>query len=237
MSIAMGGHIECYLDIASFFSYIALADLLPNLTALEGYGIQVDLIPTLIGGINHLSGNKPPWMLPAKAKYLEADSQRAARRVSKPRIAFPKDFLSMSNTISPLRAMLFIKKNYPEATFIAAMHFLFDKFWSPPHANLTVDEELAAVLAAATETPEGGPRLFGEEDVRRIMDGRAEMKDTLKQNTARAVELGAFGAPWFWVVNEEGKGEPFFGSDRFNHIYQHLGLPFQDVALVKTAKL
>jgi len=26
---------------------------------------------------------------------------------------------------------------------------------------------------------------------------------------------GAFGCPWFWVTNLEGKSEPFFGSDRY----------------------
>jgi hypothetical protein len=28
---------------------------------------------------------------------------------------------------------------------------------------------------------------------------------------------GAFGCPWFWVTNSEGKSEPFFGSDRYVH--------------------
>lgn len=154
-------------------------------------------------------------MLPAKNKYLAVDSQRAARRVGKGGMRFPKDFLSMALTTSPLRALIFIKAHYPEATFLSAMHWLFERFWTPPHANLTVDANLEAALAAATETPEGGRRLFSAEDVQRIMAGREEAKGALKATTAKAVEqLGAFGAPWIWATNAEGKGEAFFGSDR-----------------------
>lgn len=61
---------------------------------------------------------------------------------------------------------------------------------------------------------------------------------------------GAFGCPWFWVTNREGKGEPFFGSDRyvaplldeafypigassrFHFMWEFLDLPWQDVKLL-----
>lgn len=42
-----------------------------------------------------------------------------------------------------------------------------------------------------------------------------EWKDKLLANTQKALDLGAFGAPWMWVRNGEGKEEPFFGSDRY----------------------
>ena len=45
--------------------------------------------------------------------------------------------------------------------------------------------------------------------------GEKEWKDKLLANTQKALDLGAFGAPWFWVRNGEGKEEPFFGSDRY----------------------
>ena len=122
--------------------------------------------------------------------------------------------MSMSMTVSPLRALHYIKLNYSTDVFLSAFHFLFDKFWTPPHVNLTVDKDLAETLAQATETPEGGKKLFTEEDVKRIMEGRSEMKDKVKELTGEAVEKGAFGAPWFWVTNDEGKEEAFFGSDR-----------------------
>lgn len=120
----------------------------------------------------------------------------------------------MSMTISPLRALHFIKANYPTPVFISAFHYMFEQYWTPPHVNLTEDDKLEETLAQATETPEGGKKLFTQEDVKKIMEGRKEMKDKVKDMTAEAVEKGAFGAPWLWVTNDEGKGEAFFGSDR-----------------------
>lgn len=139
-----------------------------------------------------------------------------------PDLAFPKDFLSMALTVSPLRALLYIKKNYPEATFVSAMHFLFHEFWTPPHVNLTVEENLRDALARATKKPDGrgedGKKLFSADEIRAIMEGRAEMREVLTQETERAVEKGAFGLPWLWVRNGQGKEEPFFGSDRYGMV-------------------
>ncbi|KAI9905021.1 hypothetical protein N3K66_001550 [Trichothecium roseum] len=229
----MGGNkkIDCYLDVASFFSYIAFAELLPNLETLAAHGVEVEFHPVLIAGINQLSGNSPPWKLKAKAAYLSKDSKRAQARVGKPHLAFPRDFLSMAMTASPLRALLFVKANFPAPVFLAAMHHLFESFWAPPHANLTVDEVLREALAGV-RLPSGGGPVFGAGEVGAIMDGREAMKGVLRAETERAVELGAFGAPWIWAVNADGKGEAFFGSDRFNHVYKYLGVPFQDVALL-----
>ena len=118
----------------------------------------------------------------------------------------------MAMTVSPLRALLYIKANYPEPVFLAAMHHLFEQFWTPPHANLTKDDVLRGVLAGVEDGK--GSKVFGEAEVESIMKGREETKDVLKKETEKAVELGAFGAPWIWAVNAEGKGEAFFGSDR-----------------------
>lgn len=60
-----------------------------------------------------------------------------------------------------------------------------------------------------------------------------EWKDRLLANTKDALEKGAFGAPWLWVRNGEGKEEPFFGSDRFHFIWRFLGVEFRDVEIVE----
>lgn len=170
--------------------------------------------PVLIGGINALSGNKPPWLHAGKGKYLQLDSRRSSQRVGLDKACSPPDLMSVSHTISPLRALHFIKAHYPLETFLSAIEFLFHQFWSPPHVNLTVDENLRKALLAATGKDGSGRTLFSEDHVQKILDGRVLMKDVLKEQTARAVELGAFGAPWLWVTNAKGETQPFFGSDR-----------------------
>lgn len=120
--------------------------------------------------------------------------------------------MSISLTVSPLRALHYIKANYPRATFLAAMEFMFHKLWTPPNVNLTQDDKLTTVLAEATG--ENGIKLFSNDDVAAIMKGREQMKDALKAETQKAVDLGAFGAPWIWATNARGKSQAFFGSDR-----------------------
>lgn len=163
-----------------------------------------------------LLGNTPPWTNETKAKYLKYDSRRAANRVGLFNLQSPPDLMAVSHTISPLRALHYIKANYPQATFLAAFESLFVAFWTPPNVNLIPEENLRAVLQGASEKPgkSDGKKLFTEEEVEKIMQSRGKMKDVLLATTKRAVDLGAFGAPWVWVTNAKGEQEPFFGSDR-----------------------
>ena len=82
--------------------------------------------------------------------------------------------------------------------------------------NLAEDANLIAALSEATDELDGGSgkKLFTDEDVKKIMEGRESTKEKVKQLTAEAVDKGAFGAPWLWVTNRDGKSESFFGSDR-----------------------
>ena len=75
--------------------------------------------------------------------------------------------------------------------------------------NITVTEVLHEELTKLM--------LFSPNEVDDIMAAAEtkEWKDRLLANTQEALDKGAFGAPWFWVRNAEGKEEPFFGSDRY----------------------
>ncbi|KAJ9155046.1 Thioredoxin-like protein [Pleurostoma richardsiae] len=236
----MGGKIDCYIDLASFYSYLAFNELLRNYETLKAYGVEVEFHPVLLGGINAGSGNKPPWTLPAKAMYGTYDARRSCDRAGHPEIGFPEDLMSMSHTILPLRALHYIKRHYPRDVFETAFYYFFDRFWTPPHQNLSQQPVFTQALA---EVPSGfkGPGtgdasrpVFSREEVAKILQAAStqEAKDLLKKTTQQALDQGAFGAPWLWVTNAEGKGEPFFGSDRFHFIYNFLGLPYQDVALL-----
>lgn len=56
-------------------------------------------------------------------------------------------------------------------------------------------------------------------------------KGALRANTDEALQRGAYGAPWTWAEDGHGREEPFFGSDRFAHLWQFLGLPWEDMKL------
>ncbi|KAM0246196.1 hypothetical protein ACHAQJ_010312 [Trichoderma viride] len=225
----MGAKIECFLDL----------DLAQNRDKLAANGVDIEIHPVLLGGINHLSGNRPPWTNEVKARYLKYDSRRAAHRVGLFNVQSPPDLMAVSHTISPLRALHYVKANYSEATFLATFEACYIAFWMPPNTNLIPEENLRAVLQGATEKPgkSDSKKLFTEEEVEKIMQGRSGMKDVLLATTKRAVDQGAFGAPWIWVTNAKGEQEPFFGSDRFHHIYKFLDIPFQDIAVLAPSKL
>ncbi|KAI1335768.1 thioredoxin-like protein [Xylariaceae sp. FL0016] len=245
----MGGLIECYLDIASYYSYIAFAQILKNEELLKQHGVEIRIHPILLGAINAASGNKPPSTLPAKAAYLPYDMARAARAVGLPIIDAPEDLFAAARTQTPLRALHYIRATYPTSAYHATLSHLFSVFWQE-HRLFNGPAELGAVLG---EIPSGAvpnksstsptSPLFTSTDITSILAAAASphYKDALKGAVDEALERGAFGAPWFWVTTddaraeaggEEKKSEPFFGSDRWGWIYEFLGLPCSGVALL-----
>lgn len=98
-------------------------------------------------------------------------------------------------------------------------------FWSPPNLNLTLPENVAKALlecpasfsSSSSQSEQDGKKLFTKQQVEEIMKGTEtpQVKEALKDATQKALDRGAFGNPWIWVTNAEGKQEPFFGSDRY----------------------
>jgi glutathione S-transferase kappa 1 len=81
---------------------------------------------------------------------------------------------------------------------------------------------------------EPSKRIFTDEEISTIISSATspEVKDQLSANTTKVLELGAFGAPWFWVKNRKGIEEPFFGSDRWHFMWQFLEIGWQDIAII-----
>lgn len=53
----------------------------------------------------------------------------------------------------------------------------------------------------------------------------------------KAVKLDAFGAPFSWVRSNVGEEEAFFGSDRVYFEREYLGIPWNDMVVMRNAKL
>ncbi|CAN8096805.1 unnamed protein product [Discula destructiva] len=223
----MGGRIDCYIDLASLYSYLAFAYLIKNVETLESHGVQVEFHPILLGAVNAKTGNKPPWSVPAKAHYgSKFEGPRAIAHFDRPNIRPPRDIMPMAHTILPLRTLHHIKRTYPRETFHAVLEHYFRAFWTPPNLNLTQVDVLANVLGAA------GTFSAGECEAILTAATTPEVKDLLTAATGEALARGAFGAPWLWATDGQGRSEPFFGSDRFNYVFRFLGLPYQDVELL-----
>jgi glutathione S-transferase kappa 1 len=100
-----------------------------------------------------------------------------------------------------------VKEKFSQDIFEKTWIHLFHCMWVD-HINVTILEDLAKCLNQTG--------FFSNGEIETIVKAASEMewKDRLTANTKNALELGAFGAPWHWVRNSEGKEEPFFGSDR-----------------------
>jgi 2-hydroxychromene-2-carboxylate isomerase len=96
------------------------------------------------------------------------------------------------------------------------------------HVDISKPENLAQLLAEH----------FGAAEVKEIMTlmTSKEYKDKLADNTKKALDLGAFGAPWFWLTNEQGEQEPLFGSDRWAYMFRFLGVKFDDLKIVDKSR-
>ncbi|EZF12459.1 hypothetical protein H112_06578 [Trichophyton rubrum D6] len=218
----MGGKIEAYLDCPSPYSYYAFLHLLRNRDVLESHGVEIDVHPVFLGGINAGSGNKPPWTLPAKAAYGQFDRVRAGKYFGVDDFKVPSFFPPL--TILPQRCATYIKQNYPrerfENTFLLYWKYMFYK-----NIDLSKPEGMTELLEEAN---------FSKGEIDRILTSAKtdEIKKALADRTQEALDRGAFGAPWFWVRHAEtGREEPFFGSDRFHFMWGFLGIPFDDVKI------
>jgi glutathione S-transferase kappa 1 len=61
------------------------------------------------------------------------------------------------------------------------------------------------------------------------------------ENKKRVVEqtmsAGAFGAPWIVAVNNGGERKAWFGNDRWDQVFAHLGVPYKPVSIIAPSKL
>jgi hypothetical protein len=63
--------------------------------------VQVDVVFAIFCHLlTQMTGNEPPWTLPAKAKYLEFDRKRASRYFGAPLPNFPSFFPILSMLVS-----------------------------------------------------------------------------------------------------------------------------------------
>jgi 2-hydroxychromene-2-carboxylate isomerase len=192
----MAATIEFYWDAVSPYTYLASTQI--DAVAAR-HGARVQWKPVLLGGVFEASGNKPPISVPAKGKYMGRDLKQWAAHYGIP-FAFPKNFPASSLAAQRVACAL------PEAQVGAWAQATMNAYWGRGD-DISQPDTLKALAA--------GLGLDGDALLAQTQD--PAIKERLKQNTAEAVERGAFGAPTFFI----GK-IMFWGNDRFALIEEHL---------------
>jgi 2-hydroxychromene-2-carboxylate isomerase len=197
-NLVMPKTIDFIFDFASLNAYLAQRAL-PAL--VERTGATVNLIPCLLGGIFKATGNQAPFSAFAGIKgKLDYEMLEIRRFVQAHGItAFQ---MNPHFPVSSLLAMRGLCACAPGEEFDRYVEAVLAGFWERglPMGDPSV---LAQVL---TEAGLDAERLL-------TLAQTDAVKAKLADNTAAAVERGAFGAPTFFVGDEM-----FFGKERLGQI-------------------
>ncbi|KAG0252273.1 hypothetical protein BG011_007088 [Mortierella polycephala] len=213
--------IVCYFDIVSPYSYIGVK-LLNRYKTLWN-NVDVELEPVFLAGIMSGSKNQPPATVAAKGSYMAQDLDLVSATTGIP-YSFPSQFPIM--TVSVMRLLIVIKKHAADKYDQCIEK---DEYWARDHDIAQKDILLAALAPIlGTSKVEEYFQMTSEKDI----------KQQLIDNTNKALDVGAFGAPTF-IVQKAGSDEEkmFFGSDRFELMSTFLGVPYPGLAFKNKSKL
>lgn len=163
--------------------------------------VRFEYVPVLLGGIFKLTNNRSPAESNAgirnKAEYQQLETERFIRRHAITRYRFNPFF--PVNTLAIMRGAVAARKL---GVFERYVDEVFRHMWAEPKKL----DDAAVLRAALIESGLPADRLFE-------LVQTPEVKDALIEQTQRAVERGAFGAPTFFV-----DGEIYFGKDRLRDV-------------------
>lgn len=191
--------IDFYFDFLSPYSYLAYTIVRRHL--LNDEKIKFNLKPVSLPHIIFKSGNLPPGNLKVRAEYLKNDLKRSSEFYGLKPFKMPSTFPFDTRPLT---------------------YFLL-KLQAENESAIKIDEFVMQTWE----------KLFHEGNLDDCDHYRSQYennyKDELMKNTHEALELGAYGVPFWRIKNHLGEIETFFGSDRFNHLAKFIGrdpIPF-----------
>lgn len=153
---------------------------------------------------------------PDKDKWINLERLRWSAQFSIPmRPDLPPSFPPM--TLSTQRILSALQLSHP-TLLPDTLDALYASIWTPGDFDVRNPDHVSALLAQDTVL---GPRVAKQ--VIEAATGK-EAKENLTKNTERAVEMGAFGLPWFQCRDAEGREEGFWGFDHLGQVVRFLGL-------------
>ncbi len=193
--------IELIFDFVSPNAYLVWQPL-RALAARQG--AQIKITPAFLGGMHKLTGNAPPFIRDADVKGKNAYASLEMRRfIAKHGLhRFKMNPKFPFNSVNLLRMLVSLEGD-DQIRFIEA---LTPAIWEEG-LDVTDAAALAAVLTQAG--------FDAESLAAKTQD--AAIKQTLIDNTEKAVGRGTFGIPTFYIGDEM-----FFGKERLGQIEEML---------------
>lgn len=195
----MTKQVEFIFDFASPNAYLAYRAL------SAGGDVDISITPCLLGGIFKSTGNQAPMMAFANIKNkLAYDFLEIERFIKRHALAsFKMNPHFPVNTLHAMRGLVAAEMEGVASPYVEVM---LAAMWEE-EKNIGDPDVIREVLVAAGLDAEKLMTLSASDEV----------KNKLKENTADAVERGAFGIPTFFVG-----GEIFFGKERLAQVREAL---------------
>ncbi len=194
----MSKQLDFYFDFGSPTAYLAYKRLLQ---LEEQYGLQINYVPMLLGGVFKATENVSPVAIPAKGAYMGAhDLPRFCKRYG---VELKFNPFFPINTLNLMRGAIAAQRL---GCFDKYLDVVYDAVWVQ-EKNMGDLEIVAQVLS------DGGL----ETQTLLELSQDPEIKQALIDNTEAAVARGAFGAPTMYMGDEM-----FFGQDRLDFVEEAL---------------
>lgn len=194
--------LEFFFDFASpnaYYCYKVLPDI------LERTGAELEIVPTLLGGLFKITGNQAPFVafggIKGKLEYEMLESKRFQEKHGLNDFVFNSHF--PMNTITIMRGLVAARELDVESAYIEAV---LAAMWEQ---SKKMDDPVVI---------EGVWREAGlDADALMELIQSDSVKESLKQTTQAAADRGAFGVPTFFVDDEM-----FFGKERLGQVEEEL---------------
>lgn len=201
----MNEQIDFYFDFLSPFSFFANG----NLNVIKtNRSIKINYYPVMLAKILAHHEIKAPAEINSKREYLFKTCLRYAKKNN---LQFTAP---LTHPFNPLYALRLATKECSEDSQINIINLIWEAGWVKG-LDIGNPEVLISLLNS------------NKIDGLALMDKTSEqaIKKALKDNTDRAIALGAFGVPTF-IVNDK---ELFWGNDSISDIFHYLdGKDFLD---------
>jgi len=217
------------------YSWFGFTNIIKFRPLLQAHGIEVEILPFFLGAAREGAGNPfaptPQWKQAFAAQDTELTGELLGLKVVAPDVfpisslfvsgcLAPRKMNEMADDRQPVRIATWVKEHYASDKFDATFEAFASGYWSKK-----IDVSKPEGIHKALDT------VFGAQEVDEIMK-----KALSPGNKKRVIEItkgaGAFGAPW--IVGVDGKGEKrsWFGNDRWNQVFYHLGVPFESLRVL-----
>ncbi|CAG8981555.1 hypothetical protein HYALB_00013941 [Hymenoscyphus albidus] len=179
--------------------------------------VEITYIPIFLSGLMKACGNTAPINIKNKDKWINQTRNRWSELFSIPMLhdspaGFPPNTLMIMRALAALTVLKPGKEG--QELLVRVLDVLFSAYWVEGKA--TAEKEVFSAIL-------GG--VLGEEIWGLVLNMLPkEGKETLLRNADAAFKDGAFGLPWFVVVNEKGERDTFWGVDHLGLVVRHLGL-------------